>query len=280
MTAMSLLTEVVNYGPGGIFSVYAARPRLARLPLPGVIVIQEIWGADDHIEDVTRRFAEAGYAAFTPDLYARHGRRPAALERSRVKELQEFMHALPVSVYFDAEKRAKAMQEKGGNRADHLQETFDALFAPIMSSPRHDFPQFMDPLRELISFLYKEHEAVRGQKLGTVGFCLGGTLSGALATKCRELAAAVVFYGNPMADEDLDAIACPILGHYAENDPRITPGIPALAEKLKAKGKSFEHHIYPKTHHAFFNDNRPSYNVSSARLAFARTLQFFVQHLA
>lgn len=277
---MSLVTEVFNYGPGGIFSAYAARPRLARPPLPGIIVIQEIWGADDHIEDVTRRFAEAGYAAFTPDLYARHGRRPAPLERSRVKELQEFMNTLPVSAYFDSEKRAKAMKEKGGDRAGRFQETFDALFAPIMSSPRHDLPQFMDPLLELTFFLYKEHEAVRGQKLGSVGFCLGGTLSGALAAKSRELAAAVVYYGNPMPDEDLDAIACPILGHYAENDPRITPHIPVLAEKLKAKGKSFEYHIYPKSHHAFFNDNRPSYSVESARLAFVRTLQFFAQHLA
>ncbi len=277
---MSLVTEVVNYGPGGIFSAYAARPRLARLPLPGVIVIQEIWGADDHIEDVTRRFAQAGYAAFTPDLYARHGIRPAPLERSRVKELQEFMNTLPVAAYFDPEKREKAMKEKAGDRAGRYRETFDALFSPIMDSDRHDLPQFMDPLRELISFLYKDHDAVRGQKLGSVGFCLGGTLSGALATKSRELAAAVVFYGAPPPDEDLEAAACPILGHYAENDPRITPIIPALAEKLKSKGKSFAYHVYPKSHHAFFNDNRPSYSVSAARLAFARTLQFFVEHLS
>ncbi len=46
---------------------------LARLedgePRPGVIVLQEWWGLDDHIRDVTNRFAEAGYVALAPDLY-------------------------------------------------------------------------------------------------------------------------------------------------------------------------------------------------------------------
>jgi carboxymethylenebutenolidase len=37
--------------------------------LPGIVVIQEIWGLDEHIEDVTRRFAAEGYAALAPDLY-------------------------------------------------------------------------------------------------------------------------------------------------------------------------------------------------------------------
>lgn len=40
-------------------------------PLPGVIVIQEWWGLNEHIKDVTRRFAAAGYVALAPDLY--HG---------------------------------------------------------------------------------------------------------------------------------------------------------------------------------------------------------------
>jgi carboxymethylenebutenolidase len=38
---------------------------------PAVIVIQEWWGLNEHIKDVTRRFAEAGYVALAPDLY--HG---------------------------------------------------------------------------------------------------------------------------------------------------------------------------------------------------------------
>ena len=41
-------------------------------PFPGVIVVQEWWGLDDHIKDVVRRFAEQGFVALAPDLY--HGK--------------------------------------------------------------------------------------------------------------------------------------------------------------------------------------------------------------
>ncbi len=38
-------------------------------PFPGVIVVQEWWGLDDHIKDVAQRFAREGFAALAPDLY-------------------------------------------------------------------------------------------------------------------------------------------------------------------------------------------------------------------
>ena len=41
-------------------------------PFPGIIVVQEWWGIDDHIKDVAQRFAREGFAAFAPDLY--HGK--------------------------------------------------------------------------------------------------------------------------------------------------------------------------------------------------------------
>jgi carboxymethylenebutenolidase len=41
-------------------------------PFPGVIVVQEWWGLEDHIKDVAERFAREGFAAFAPDLY--HGK--------------------------------------------------------------------------------------------------------------------------------------------------------------------------------------------------------------
>src|SRR5579864_1436402 len=58
----------VNGQPGTGFLV---RPDLDA-PARGVVVIQEWWGLNDHIKDVTRRFAKAGYIALAPDLY--HGK--------------------------------------------------------------------------------------------------------------------------------------------------------------------------------------------------------------
>ena len=49
---------------------YMARP-MAEGKYPGIVVIQEWWGLDEHIRDVTRRFARQGYMAIAPDLF--HG---------------------------------------------------------------------------------------------------------------------------------------------------------------------------------------------------------------
>ena len=62
--------EMVEYqsSNGETLMGYLAQPGGAG-PFPGVVVIQEWWGLDDHIKDVTRRFAAEGYVALAPDLY-------------------------------------------------------------------------------------------------------------------------------------------------------------------------------------------------------------------
>jgi carboxymethylenebutenolidase len=62
---------MVEYaGPDGeMLPGYLARPADAEGPLPGVIVLQEWWGLNEHIKDVTRRLALEGYVALAPDLY-------------------------------------------------------------------------------------------------------------------------------------------------------------------------------------------------------------------
>lgn len=64
-----IVAEDVTYTDrdGGTLMGYLAHP--ADGPAPAVIVIQEWWGLDEHIRDVTRRFAQAGYAVLAPDLY-------------------------------------------------------------------------------------------------------------------------------------------------------------------------------------------------------------------
>ncbi len=66
-----VITETVTFPvDGDTASGYLARPE-GRGPFPGVIVVQEWWGIDEHIKDVCRRFAGEGFAALAPDLY--HG---------------------------------------------------------------------------------------------------------------------------------------------------------------------------------------------------------------
>jgi len=63
---------------GGDMGVYAARPRSKGAALPvrrDIVVLQEIFGVNPHIRDVTERFAAQGYLAVAPDLFHRGGAR-------------------------------------------------------------------------------------------------------------------------------------------------------------------------------------------------------------
>ena len=62
---MAIVTSDVD-----VVSGYMARP-MDEGQHPGIVVIQEWWGLDEHIKDVTRRFANEGYVALAPDLF--HG---------------------------------------------------------------------------------------------------------------------------------------------------------------------------------------------------------------
>ncbi|MGH9960652.1 MAG: dienelactone hydrolase family protein, partial [Pyrinomonadaceae bacterium] len=113
-------------------------------------------------------------------------------------------------------------------------------------------------LRGAIQYLLS-HDATTGDKVGIVGFCMGGALALYAATLNPQVGACVVFYGgHPNVKPDLSKLAAPMLGFYAERDGFVTPeSVRQLERQLKELGKSVEVHIYPDTDHAFFNDQRP-----------------------
>jgi carboxymethylenebutenolidase len=121
-----------------------------------------------------------------------------------------------------------------------------------------------------------------GGSVGTVGFCMGGTLS--LFAACvngADVAACVVYYGGHMAvKNDFDRLQAPVQGHWAERDDWANANAKAIEAELQKRGKPYEFHRYPGTQHAFFNDARPEvYDDAAAKLSFARTLAFFRKHL-
>ena len=136
-------------------------------------------------------------------------------------------------------------------------------------------------MRGAIEYLLA-HEAVEGERVGTVGFCMGGVLSLYAASKNEQVGACVVFYGiHPKVEPPLENLRAPVLGLYAERDAMVPPAsVRELESKLKALGKQAEMYIYENTDHAFFNDARPEvYDPQAAADAWRRTLEFFRQHL-
>jgi carboxymethylenebutenolidase len=136
-------------------------------------------------------------------------------------------------------------------------------------------------LRGAIQYLIN-HEATTGNKIGTIGFCMGGALSLYAATKNQQVGACVVFYGgHPKVKPDLASLQAPLLGIYGERDRSVTPvAVRELERQLKELGKSVEVHIYSGAEHAFFNDQRPEvYHSRAAEDAWKRTIEFFAKHL-
>ena len=136
-------------------------------------------------------------------------------------------------------------------------------------------------LRGAIGYLLN-HEATTGDKVGTVGFCMGRALSLYAASKNPQVGACVVFYGiHPNVNPDLPNLQAPVLGIYAELDAYVPPAtVHELEAKLKEHGKSAEMRIYPGVDHGFFNDTREAYNEAAAKDAWSRVLAFYREHLS
>jgi len=136
-------------------------------------------------------------------------------------------------------------------------------------------------LRGAIKYLLN-HDATAGDKIGSIGFCMGGALSLYAASKNPQVGACVIFYGiHPNVKSDLANLQAPVLGIYAENDQFVPPSVVhELEAKLREHGKAAEVHIYPGRDHGFFNDTRAEvYNEADAKDSWRRVLEFFGAHL-
>jgi carboxymethylenebutenolidase len=256
---------------GGTCSAFRARPVPAQTPLPGILVIQEVWGVDAHIQDLAMRFATAGYLALAPDIYT-VGNRPPELDPERIAAVKAFLERVPPAIWTDSEKRTEALSVLPDDERERVAGTMAHLFG------RQDPDKFLQTLVDTAAAL--RNDAVCSGAMGCVGWCMGGSLSARLAARDPALAAAMIFYGSPPPVEEIPSIGCPVLGVYGGDDLRITSAVPAFAEAMKVAGRSFEAHVYPGAPHAFFNDTRRSYRSDAARDAWARCLTFFASHLS
>lgn len=119
---------------------------------------------------------------------------------------------------------------------------------------------------------------VRPNKVGTIGFCMGGQLALYAATEYPDaISACVDFYGiHPNVTIDGAKLQVPVLAHFGRSDPLVVRGdADALIQKLSDAGKFIDSYYYDDAGHAFFNDSRPdAYNADAASLAWDRTLAF------
>jgi carboxymethylenebutenolidase len=124
--------------------------------------------------------------------------------------------------------------------------------------------------------------AVKKDRIGAIGWCMGGGYSLDVALEEPELAADVINYGHLATDTDaLKKINAPILGLFGAQDRGIPPeDVKKFGETLEKLGKKVDIKIYPDAGHAFENpNNKEGYRAADAADAWDKTVKFFAANL-
>jgi carboxymethylenebutenolidase len=159
---------------------------------------------------------------------------------------------------------------------DRIEPNFQCGYSPDEIAVARKFvanPDWAAILRDTQAAI----DAVRNVgAVGIVGFCLGGSVAYAAATKLTGLSAAIGYYGGAIVRFADDKPKVPTQLHFGEKDA----GIPLTdVESIRSKRPDVEIHVYPGAQHGFNCDERASYDKASADIAWPRSLAFFARHL-
>jgi carboxymethylenebutenolidase len=240
--------ENVEFTSGGVtISGYLARPNQSGNNA-GIVVIHEAFGLVEHIRDIARRFANIGYNALAPDLYARAG---GPSNPNDINTVFPVMFGKP-----DAE----AVQD--------LEAAAAYLRALPSATSKIGAIGFCSGGRQTLLF------ACSSSKVDAAVDCWGGFIH-------RATPDAETTPSRPTPILDLvGRLGCPLFAAFGDEDQNPTV---AQSEELKTRGqtagKDITIKVYKAAGHAFLADYRPSYREGPATQLWADAVAFFNKHL-
>lgn len=159
---------------------------------------------------------------------------------------------------------------------DRIERDFESGYSPEEVEKARSFlaaPDFDAYLRDTDA----ARVALDGAgKAEIVGFCLGGSVAFAAATRLDGFSAAVGFYGGRIAAMADETPRIPTQLHYGSEDGSIPM---SNVETVRAKRPDVDIFVYEGAGHGFNCDARASYHPDAAKLAWERTMAFFGEHL-
>lgn len=226
----------------GEIPAYRAMPATGE-NFPTVLVVQEIFGVHEYIQDICRRFAKLGYLAIAPEMFARQG------DVSKLTDTQEIISKV-VSKVPDAQ----------------VMSDLDATVAWAKKSSKGNTDKlgitgFCWGGR--ITWLYAAHNPNLNAGVAWYGRLVGNSTP------------LTPTYPVDLADE----LKAPVLGLYGGKDAGIPlETVEKMREALKAENSGSEIIVYPDAPHGFHGDYRPSYRKEPAQDGWKRLLAWFEQH--
>jgi carboxymethylenebutenolidase len=246
-TIVTTGTEGLTAGRVAVRSGTLDMPAYRAMPaggshLPVILVIPEIFGVHEHIEDVARRFARQGYLAIAPELFVRHGDAGAYTDNQRLIA-EVVSKATDAQVMADLDATVAWAAAHGGDTA------------------RLGVTGFCWGGRTV--WMYAAHNPGV-----TAGVAWYGPVARAYAS------------GDGTAIDAAPRIRAPMLGLYGGADAGIpVDTVERMREALRAAGNTAsEIVIYPDTPHAFHADYRPNYRKPQADDGWQRCLAWFRGH--
>jgi carboxymethylenebutenolidase len=228
--------------PDGEIPAYRAMPDTGKR-FPVVLVVQEIFGVHEHIQDICRRFAKLGYLAIAPEMFVRQG------DVSKLTDIQKIISQVvsrvpDAQVMSDLDAAVDWARESSQGNTDKLGITGFCWGGRVV-------------------WLYAAHNP----KL-KAGVAWYGRLVG-------ESSALTPRYPVDIADE----LQAPVLGLYGGADTGIPlETVEKMREALKDANSKSEIIVYPDAPHAFHADYRPSYRPEAAQDGWNRLLAWFKKH--
>jgi carboxymethylenebutenolidase len=226
----------------GEIPAYRAMPASGS-DFPVVLVVQEIFGVHEHIQDICRRFAKLGYLAIAPEMFARQG------DVSKISDIQQIISKV-VSKVPDAQ----------------VMSDLDATVAWAGKAAKGNIDKlgitgFCWGGR--ITWLYSAYNPK--VKAGVAWY-------GRLVSESKPL--------TPKNPIDIAAdLKVPVLGLYGGKDTGIpNDTVEQMRQSLKSGSSGSEIILYPDAPHAFFADYRPSYRKEQAEDGWKRLQAWFKQH--
>lgn len=210
-------------------------------PFPIVLVVQEIFGVHEHIKDVCRRLAKAGYMAIAPEMYVRQG------DVSNLKSIDEV--------------RAVVAKVPDAQVMGDLDATVAYAAASGGDGGKLAITGFCWGGR--ITWLYAAHNP--NLKAGVAWY-------GRLVGEASEL--------TPKHPVDVAAdLKAPVLGLYGGADQGIPlDTVDAMRAACAKAAKTCEIVVFEGAPHAFHADYRPSYRAEPAKDGWSRFLAWLKQH--
>lgn len=225
----------------GAIPAYRAMPDRGN-NFPIILVIQEIFGVHEHIQDVCRRFAKLGYLAIAPQLFVRQG---DVLQLSNVDEIRKVVAKVPdAQVLSDLDSTVNWAVKLAKGDANRLGITGFCWGGRI-------------------TWLYAAHNP--NVKAGVAWYGrLVGNVSKLTPTHPVDIAS---------------TLKVPVLGLYGGKDTGIPlETVEQMRDRLKSSNSNSEIVVYPHAPHAFFADYRPAYRPAEARQGWQRLQQWFKQY--